>query len=135
MKNYHHFKNISEKKFRNYISYLFFSFLLISLFNCGGDWKGFTYSTGVHINSQGGATLTWQPPASNIDGTPANDIAGYIIYYGRVSSEYTNWIDVGNVTSYIIHDLPKGVFYFVITSYDKSGNESDFSNELSKYIE
>ncbi len=106
--------------------------IFLSLSSCGGKWEGF--NNGFFIFSAGSATLNWQEPTANVDGTPATDIAGYIIYYGQSSGNYTNWIDVGNVSSYTIYDLPNGTFYFVTTSYDIYGNESEFSNELSKVI-
>lgn len=77
-------------------------------------------------------TLTWQAPETNIDGTPATDIAGYIIYSGESSGNYTDALDVGLVYSYTLEELPAGTLYFSVTAYDDMGNESDFSNEGSK---
>ncbi|NIQ13982.1 MAG: hypothetical protein GTO02_06150 [Candidatus Dadabacteria bacterium] len=105
------------------------------LFSCG-DWKGFQNgfsSSGFFF--EGSATLTWKPPSSNIDGTPVNDLGGYVIYFGESSGNYSNWVDVGNVLSYTVENLPSGTYYFAITSYDLGGNESELSNEMSKTIE
>ncbi len=60
------------------------------------------------------------------------DLAGYRLYYGTSSREYTNSLDVGNVTSFRLNDLREGVTYFIaLTAYDRMGNESDFSEEVS----
>ncbi len=84
----------------------------------------------------GDATLSWDPPTTNADGSPLTDLAGYKIYYGTTSGNYTNNIDVGNVTTYKVVDLTEGLtYFFVVSAYDTLGNESDYSNEVSKKIE
>jgi len=83
----------------------------------------------------GNATLSWDPPTINADGTPLMDLAGYKLYYGTTSGNYTSNIDIGNVTTYQINNLTDGLtYYFAATAYDTSGNESSFSNEVSKTI-
>ena len=83
----------------------------------------------------GDATLSWDPPATNSDETALTDLAGYKIYYGTASGSYTDNIDVGNVTTYQLTDLTDGLtYYFAVTAYDTSQNESDYSNEVSKTI-
>ncbi|MBI5742107.1 MAG: fibronectin type III domain-containing protein [Nitrospirae bacterium] len=79
----------------------------------------------------GSLTLTWDAPTTNSDGTPLSDLAGYKIYFGTSSYNYSSAIDAGNVTAYNIENLPSGTYYFVIVAYDTSGNESTFSNEIS----
>lgn len=89
-----------------------------------------------NITFAGTANLSWN--ANN-----ESDLAGYKIYYGtspRTGScppgGYTNIpINVGNVTSYTINNLTDGqTYYFSITAYDTSNNESCFSGEVSKII-
>src|SRR3972149_603400 len=83
----------------------------------------------------GEAILTWDPPTTNTDGTPLTDLAGYKIHYGTTSGNYTTVIDVGNVTTYTVTNLTNNVtYYFATTAYDSSGNESGYSNEVSKTI-
>ncbi len=77
-------------------------------------------------------TLTWDAPTTNADGTPLTDLAGYKVYYGTSSRDYTKTIDVGNTTTYQITGLSGGTYYFAVTAYDTSGNESDYSEEVSK---
>jgi hypothetical protein len=69
-------------------------------------------------------TLAWDPNTEP-------DVAGYRIYYGLASDQYSNRIDVGNQTRYTVASLVDGkTYYFTATAYDKKGNESDFSNEV-----
>ena len=63
---------------------------------------------------------------------PLTDLAGYKLYYGTSSGNYGSPIDVNNVTTYTISNLTVGSYYFVVTAYDLSGNESDYSNEVVK---
>ena len=80
-------------------------------------------------------TLSWIPPTTKADGTPLTDLTGYKIYFGVSSGNYTQNIDVGNVTSYTVTNLSTGTaYYFATTAYDASSNESSFSNEVSKTI-
>jgi len=84
----------------------------------------------------GFATLSWDPPVTDADGTPVSDLAGYKIYYGTSSSNYSQNIDVGNVTTYTINNLTEGMtYYFAATAYDAARNESTESNEVSKTIQ
>jgi hypothetical protein len=69
-------------------------------------------------------TLAWDPNTED-------DLAGYNVYYGIQSGDYDSVIDVGNVIQYMVSDLePDTQYYFVVTAYDTSGNESDFSEEV-----
>jgi hypothetical protein len=44
-------------------------------------------------------------------------------------------IDVGKVTKYKIADLPDGfIYYFAVTAYNTLGDESKYSNEVSKML-
>lgn len=83
----------------------------------------------------GNVTLTWSPSLFNKDGTPLTDFAGYALYYGPASGDYTNSIDIGNVTTYQLYGLPEGMtWYFSVTAYDTSGNESEYSNQVARFI-
>ena len=71
--------------------------------------------------------LAWHPNSEP-------DLAGYKIYYGTSSGDYSNWIAVGRATSFRITGLSDDTEYFLaLTAYDTSGNESDFSGEVSAY--
>lgn len=77
--------------------------------------------------SNGVVKVTW---AANGEA----DLAGYKLYVGTRSGVYMQTIDVGKTTSYSI-TLPKGVTYFFsVTAYDTSGNESGRSAEQSRSL-
>ena len=59
-------------------------------------------------------------------------MAGYNIYYGTTSGDYTSMISVGNVTNVTINDLePDVTYYFAATSLDAAGDQSAYSNEAT----
>lgn len=79
------------------------------------------------------ATLSWYAPTANSDGTILTNLAGYKIYYGMSSRNYSQVIDVGNVTTYTVTNLTGGItYYFAATAYNIFGIESAYSNEVSK---
>jgi len=70
-------------------------------------------------------SLAWNASTSS-------GIAGYKVHYGTSSGSYSTVIDVGNNTTYTISSLQSGLtYYFAVTVYDSSGNESGYSNEVS----
>src|SRR6202521_5424685 len=76
----------------------------------------------------GQASLAW-----NGNGDPA--VAGYMLYYGQSSHNYSAKVDVGNTTTYPIAGLLEGQTYFyAVTAYDSSRTESAYSNEASSTI-
>lgn len=80
------------------------------------------------IFAQQSVELLWNP-------SPDTNVVGYNIYYGISSGHYTSEISAGNNTTVEVTGLVQGVtYYFAATSYDSSGDESDFSNEASYYI-
>lgn len=65
------------------------------------------------------------------DANSENDLAGYIIYYGTSSGSYTNEIDVGDTTQFIIEGLvAKTTYFWAVAAYDTAGNRSDLSEEV-----
>ena len=53
------------------------------------------------------------------------DLAGYRVYQGTSPGVYTSSLDVGTVTGYTTSPLQEGMtYYFAVTAYDISGNES-----------
>src|SRR5208283_4138058 len=83
----------------------------------------------------GQASLSWTPPTTNTNGTALTDLAGYTVYYGTASGNYTQNVNVGNVTTYTVSSLAAGTtYYFAAAAFDSSGNQSAYSNEVSKTI-
>ncbi len=78
------------------------------------------------------ANLSWTAPTTYTDGTPLTSLAGYKVYMGTSSGNYTQNIDVGNTTSYTLGSLSDGTtYYFAVTAYDASGDVSGYSNQAS----
>lgn len=72
--------------------------------------------------------LEWQ---ANTD----KDLAGYKLYSGNKSREYIISIDVGDIPNFTITGLlERTTTYFSVKSYDTSGKESLFSDEIVKVI-
>ena len=86
--------------------------------------------------STGSTTLSWMPPTQNSDGSPLTDLAGYKIYYGSESGNYQNSIQIDNpgIAIYVVEYLTPNTYYFVISTINSSGVESQFSNEVSKLV-
>ncbi len=75
------------------------------------------------------AELSWDPVGHS-------ELAGYEVHWGTASRVYTNHADVGNTNSW---DIPISSmnkrYYFAITAYSIYGDVSDYSEEVSAYIE
>jgi hypothetical protein len=83
-------------------------------------------------SSAGKVALAW-------DAASSTNLAGYRVYYGTDSASYMQpkgqGIRVGNVTTYTVSELSTGkIYYFALTAFDKDGNESGYSSEVSKAI-
>jgi hypothetical protein len=75
-------------------------------------------------------TLTW-------NANTESDLAGYKVYRATASGAYGAPIAAipGDTASYTATGLDFGTtYFFVVTAYDKAGNESAYSNEVSKSI-
>lgn len=80
------------------------------------------------------ATLSWDAPTTNADGSALTDLAGYKIYYGTSSRNYTQEVVVGNTNTYTLTLADGATYYFTVIAYDTLGNESEYSNEVNKTI-
>ena len=86
-----------------------------------------TTSSSTTTTSTNTASLTW-------DVSTDTSVVGYKVYMGTSSGVYGAPITIGNVTSYLINNLPVATYYFVVTDFDANGNESLPSNEVSKSV-
>jgi len=86
--------------------------------------------------SMGSAILSWVPPTQNTDGSVLTDLAGFNIYYGTSPGSYPNQITINNpgITGYVVDNLTANTWYFVSTSFNSTGMESEFSNVTTKTI-
>ena len=84
----------------------------------------FSYLLCIPHANAASVTLAWDPNTEP-------DIVGYSLYYGKASGIYEFVIDVRNQTTCNISDLEDAeTYYFIVTAYNISGFESDFSSEL-----
>ena len=77
------------------------------------------------------ATIAWDP-------NPEPDIYGYKVFYGTESRNYTETVEVigaNNTTVTINGLLPGNTYYFAVKAVDLAGQESDFSDEVSRTYE
>jgi PKD repeat protein len=75
---------------------------------------------------------SWGAPTTSADGTALKDLAGYKVYFGLASRTYGTPIDVGNTTTFTLSSLTGGLkYFFAVTAYDTSKNESALSSEVS----
>ena len=110
-------------------------FILSNLFGCGSEPINHTgNSSDTDSTYHRSVTLSWAAPTSDANGSVLNDLAGYRIYYGTDSMNYTQSIDAGNFTGTVINNLSPGTWCFTVTAYDASGNESNYSQELCKTL-
>jgi len=84
----------------------------------------------------GSATLSWQPPSSNTDGSPLTNLAGYVVRYGTSLSKLSTEVRVSNpgLTTYVVSELAPATWYFQVSAYNTSGVESAPSATASKTI-
>ena len=71
------------------------------------------------------ATLEW-------DANSEENVAGYRVYVGTQSREYSVTLDAGNQTQKRVLSLEAGqMYFFAVTAYTADGLESPFSDEVS----
>jgi len=76
----------------------------------------------------GDLTLAWDAATDNVT-------AGYRLGYGTTSHNYTQQIDVGNVTEYTVYGLTFGQqYYFAVRAYNGAGQLSAYSAEVAAIV-
>ena len=95
-------------------------------------------STATRSHSQGSraATVSWDAPTTNNNGTPLTDLAGYRIYYGSNPEDLNHTVKIGTVglQTYVIDDLEAGTWYFAVRAVATNGSESTLSDIAVKTI-
>jgi fibronectin type 3 domain-containing protein len=102
----------------------------ITVSSTGSSSKTLAATLTVSAPTTSSVTLTWDP---NTDG----DLAGYKVYRATTSGAYgaaLGTVPAGTVTYQATGLSANTTYFFVITAYDDAGNESPFSNEVSKRI-
>jgi hypothetical protein len=88
------------------------------------------------VRAQDSSVLSWEAPLTRADGTvlsPA-EIGGFRVYHGTISDNLTLLADLNNSSALTYtHTNPGfGSHFYAVTTYDTVGNESTFSNIVSK---
>ncbi len=73
-------------------------------------------------------TITWN---ANTEA----DLAGYELHHGNQSRNYTmKDVVFGNITTHTIEIPNTGEYFFALKAFDTSGNASEFSDEISRFV-
>jgi fibronectin type 3 domain-containing protein len=107
-------------------------YLAVSALDAAGNESGYSGEAVETIPSDPDGTDPGAGPMLQWDAV-TGEVTGYMIYYGTISGAYSDSIDAGNVTQYLLTDLPLAegtTYYFAIKAYNNSG-ESDPSEEVS----
>jgi hypothetical protein len=85
---------------------------------------------------EGTVTLSWAGPTRNTDGTLLTDLSGYRVYYGQTSGQYSRALSLPSptLTNVAIEGLASGTWYFAVKALASDGQESTFSQQVSKAI-
>lgn len=85
----------------------------------------------------GSATVSWDIPTTNADGSPLTDLAGFRVHYGTEPGVYTHVVNVDGATINRagIEGLEPATYFFVVTALDLAGNQSEPSVEVSKVVQ
>ena len=84
----------------------------------------------LSISSSFAAVLHWSPVASTADCV----IEGYKVHYGPASGQYTQVVDVGNVTFYnldLLDLVPTQTYYLAVNAYSTTNQEGALSAPVS----
>ena len=94
------------------------------------------FSVTVSQTALGNVTLSWIAPTQNADGSPLTDLAGYKIYYGTGSRNYSHEIHINNpgMTTYVVDNLVPDTYYFAAKSFNSSGVQSEYSGEAVRTV-
>ncbi len=144
------------------LKYVFFSTFLLLLIGCGGGTtteepgdtgqqninqgdaldRGLTDIETIQIprapipvasaSESDLASLSWQAPTENMDGTPLLDLAGYYIYYGKVDDygkvdgALIDVVDIQDAAAlaHTLAGIRMGDYFFAISAYNLAGTES-----------
>ncbi len=96
----------------------------------GSITKTINVTLAMNPPSSSSVTLTW-------NANTEKDLAGYRVYRATSSGTYGAPIATiqGNTTSYVATELKLGLtYFFVVTAFDIAGNESAYSNEVSRSV-
>jgi hypothetical protein len=114
--------------------------IFVSLLSGCNDSTGTSATTAQGIASTGSgntsATLSWEAPTTNTNGTALTNLAGYRIYYGSSATELSQKVQLNGVgvQTYVFDNLQAGTWYFAVMAVTSAGVESALSNKVSATI-
>jgi hypothetical protein len=116
---------------RFFSSFLFVFAATAVMTGCGGG--GAETSDGRIGSGSASVTVSWTAPTDS-------RVAGYRVYVGTASGNYLqgrgSGLNASSNTSKVVSGLVSGqTYYFVVTTYDASDDESVYSNEVSATIQ
>lgn len=84
------------------------------------------FSIDVASAMLGTATLSWQPPTENTDGSPLTNLAGFIVRYGTTLEALSEQVRISNpgLTTYLVENLTPAKWYFQVSAFNNAGVES-----------
>lgn len=96
--------------------------------------QAYTGAGGGSVPSSTLATLGWDRPTTNANGTSAGAMSGFRIYYGQVTNRYTHsvYIADGTATRATVTVPSAGRWYFAVAAVNAYGYESPLGHEVSK---
>jgi chitodextrinase len=105
---------------------------VIDAVDAAGNASGISSMAGATTLSADTVTLQW-------DAVVFPTLSGYRVYYGTSAGSYQQpagaGVDAGDVTTFTVTGLGGGArYFFAVTAYDSSNNESGYSNEVFKDI-
>jgi hypothetical protein len=83
------------------------------------------------------ATLTWEAPTTNTDGSPLSDLAGFYVHYWSATNHTHDYVlNIANAmaTSQVLVLAPD-TWSFAMTAYNTKGRESAFSATVTKEVQ
>ena len=114
--------------------------IFVSLLTGCNDPTGTSPATAQSAATSGSgntsATLSWEAPTTNTNGTALTNLAGYRIYYGSSATDLSQKVQLNGVgvQTYVFDNLQAGTWYFAVMAVTSAGVESALSNKVSATI-
>ena len=88
------------------------------------------FTIAVVSHALGAVNVGWTAPTMNADGSQLQDLAGFNVYYGRAANDMPNVdrIENATVSTHRVQNLAPGRWFFAVTAFDLTDNESEISN-------
>ena len=96
---------------------------------CSQGTTTVTQMVGVAVRN---VDLSWQAPVENVDGSAATDLAGFRVYSATASGFMLETEIESSEARSVLLAKPPGVYEFVMTAYNTSGEESAYSAAVIK---